>query len=158
MATLNNKLGKFFSPSASYAGYVFIGCGIFSAFYSLVALSLLIPGLFLAFTYNGTLIDTDRKRIKSYTSLFGIIKTGQWVSADQFTNFSIIKATKNFTSYSRANLRFDMKVSDIELLISNSRTTKKIVLNKYNNLAEAQKEMDSLRVILFPHLQTLPGT
>jgi len=156
MSILNNNLGKFFSPSASYAGYVFIGCGIFTAFYSLFALTLIIPGLFMAFTYNGTLIDTDRKRIKSYTSLFGIIKTGQWVNADQFTNFSIIKATKNFTSYSRANLRFDMKVSDIELLISNTRTTKNIVLNKYNNLAEAQREMDSLKVILLPHLQTLP--
>jgi hypothetical protein len=155
MPILNNNLGNFFSPSASYSGYVFIGCGVFAAFYSLFALTLIIPGFFMAFTYNGTLIDTDRKRIKSYTSLFGIIKTGKWVNADQFTNFSIIKATKNFTSYSRANLRFDMKVSGIELLILNTKTTKKIVLNKYSNLSEAQREMDSLSVILLPNLQTL---
>jgi hypothetical protein len=154
MPVLNNNLGKFFSPSASYAGFVFIGCGIFTAFYSLFALTLLLPGFFMAFSYNGTLIDTDRKRVKSYTSLFGIIKTGEWVNIDEFTNFSIIKATKNFTTYSRANLRFDMKLSDIELLISNTRTSKRIVLNTYNNLSDAQREMDSLREILLPQLPT----
>ena len=50
---------------------------------------------FIAYTYNGTLIDTDKKRVKSYTSLFGIIKTGNWISADQFTQIQHKKGNKS---------------------------------------------------------------
>ena len=98
-------------------GYVFLAFGIFAATYSLLSLTLIIPGLFMAFTYNGIMIDTVNKKVKPYTSLFGIIKTGKWINADQFTRFNIIKATKKYTTYSRANLRLDLNVSDIELLL-----------------------------------------
>jgi hypothetical protein len=149
MPVYNHNLGKFFGPSSSYSGYVFIGCGIFVSFYSLLALTLLIPGIFMAFTYNGTLLDTDKKRVKSYTSQFGIIKTGKWISINEFTRFSIIKATKRYTTYSRANVRFDRKFSDIELLMVNTNSSKKIVINKFNNYEDAHKEMDELSTKLF---------
>ena len=144
----NNNLGKFFSPSASYMGYVFIACGIFAAFYSLLAITLIVPGVFMLYTYDGILIDTDKKRLKPYTALFGLFKTGNWINADQFTRFSIVKSTKKYTSYSRGSVQFDMKVSDIELLLTNRNGTKKIVLNKYNNFEEARKEMDGYNGIL----------
>jgi hypothetical protein len=150
MPVRNNNLGKFFGPSSSYMGYVFIACGVFTATYSLLALTLLIPGFFMAFTYNGTLIDTDNKKVKSYTTLFGLFRTGKWIDADQFTRFNIIKATKKYTTYSRGSVRFDMNVSDIELLLTNRNGTKKIVLNKYLNFEDAQKEMEELRNILLP--------
>lgn len=144
----NNNLGKFFGPSVSYMGYVFIACGIFAAFYSLLAITLIVPGLFLLFTHDGILIDTEKKRLKPYTALFGFFKTGNWIDADQFTRFNIVKSTKKFTSYSRGSVRFDQKVSDIELLLTNRNGTKKIVLNKYNNFEEARKEMDRYNGIL----------
>ena len=148
MPVRNNNLGKFFGPSTSYMGYVFIVSGILAATYSLLALTLLIPGFFIAFTYNGTIIDADKKRIRPYTSLFGIFRTGKWIDADQFTRFSIIKATKKYTSYSRANVRFDLNVSDIELLITSRNGSKKIILNKYSNFEDAHKEMQELSCML----------
>jgi hypothetical protein len=151
MSIRNNKLGKFFGPSSSYMGYVFIICGIVTTTYSLLALTLLVPGFFMAFTYNGTIIDTDNKRVMPYTSIFGIFKIGKWIDTNQFTRFNIIKATKKYTSYSRANVRFDMNVSDIELLIINRNGTKKIVLNKYTNFEDAHKEMEELNVMLLPN-------
>jgi len=148
MSVQNNKLGKFFGPSSSYSGYVFIGCGVFFSFYSLLALTLLIPGIFMAFTYNGTILDTDKKRVKSYTALFGIFKTGKWISINEFTRFKVIKATKRYTTYSRANVRFDRTFSDIELLLV-SRNDKKIVINKFNNYEDAHIEMEELSGKLF---------
>lgn len=129
-------------------GYVFIACGIFASLYSLLALTLLIPGIFMTFTYDGILIDTDRKRLKPYTALFGLLKTGTWIDADRFIRFSIVKSTKNYTSYSRGSVRFDMKISDIELILTNRNGTKKIILNKYANFEEARKEMDEFKSIL----------
>jgi hypothetical protein len=150
MPVRNNNLGKFFGPSSSYMGYVFIVCGIVASTYSLLALTLLIPGFFMAFTYNGIIIDIDKKRLKPYTTLFGIFRTGKWIDADQFTRFNIIKATKKYTTYSRTNLRLDMNVSDIELLLINRNGTKKIILNKYTNFEDAHKEMEELGPILLP--------
>jgi len=148
MPVINHYLGKFFGPSSSYSGYVFIGCGIFASFYSLLALTLLIPGFFMAFSFNGTLIDIEKKRIKSYTAIFGIYKTGKWISINELARFSIIKATKRYTTYSRANVRFDRTFSDIELLLVNGNG-KKIVINKFNNYEDAHEEMDELKGKLF---------
>jgi hypothetical protein len=142
--------GKFFGPSLSYSGYVFIAVGIFAAFYSPSALLLLIPGFFLAFTFYGTIIDFENKRVKSYTLLFGIISTGKWIDVKQFTRFSIEKVTGRFSSYSRANVRFDMNVSDIRLILVNHNKTKKITINKYTNFEEAQKDMTELSELIWP--------
>jgi len=150
MTIINNNLGKFFGPSSSYMGYVFIISAFVAVNYSLLSLTLLIPGFFMAFTYNGTIIDTDNKRLKPYTALFGIFRTGKWIDANQFTRFNIIKATKKYTTYSRANVKFDMNITDIELLLINRVGSKKIVLNRYSNFEDAQKEMEELQEILLP--------
>jgi hypothetical protein len=80
--------------------------------------------------------------------LFGIFKTGKWISINEFTKFSIVKATKRYTTYSRANVRFDRTFSDIELLLVNGNG-RKIVINKFNNYEDAQKEMEELNGKLF---------
>lgn len=150
MPVKNNNLGKFFGPSSSYAGYVFIACGIFASAYSLLALTLLIPGVFMSLTYNGILIDTDKKKLKPYTALFGILKTGKWVESGQFTRFNIIRATKKYTSYSRANVEFNLSVSDIKLILTDRNGKKKVTLNKYKNFEDAQKEMEELGGLILP--------
>jgi hypothetical protein len=141
--------GKFFGPSSGFAGYVLIGGGLIALSYSLFSLVMIIPGGFMAFTYTGTLLDTDNKRIKPYTSLFGIIRTGKWIDVNEFTRFNISKVTRKYTSYSRANVRFDMGISDIILLLSNKDGTKKVVINRYSKFEDAQREKDELTAILF---------
>ncbi len=150
MLLRNNNHGKFFGPSSSYSGYAFIAVGIFAAFYSPLALTLLIPGFFLAFTSYGTIIDFENKRVKSYTLLFGIIRTGKWTEVSQFTRFSIEKVTGRFSTYSRANVKLDMGVTDIRLVLVNHNKTKKITINKYANFEEAQKDMKELSELFWP--------
>lgn len=139
---IDNNLGKFFSPAQSYMGYVFIGSGIFASFYSLWALLLLAPGVFIAYTYTGTIIDPSGKRVRPYTMLFGFIRTGRWIELTRFSGFKIIKSNRSYTSYSRANVRFDMKISDIRLLLINKDGSLKVAVNKFNNFEDAQKEKD----------------
>jgi hypothetical protein len=146
----NYNHGKFFGPSASFTGYVLIGGGLIALSYSPVSLILIIPGVFMALTYTGTLLDTDNKRIKPYTSLFGLIRTGKWIDVNEFTRFNIIRATRKYTSYSRANIRFDMDISDIRLLLINKDGSGKVVINRYNKFEDAQREKDLLSSILFP--------
>ncbi len=147
---INNKFGKFFGPSASYAGIVLVAAGVFSLTISIsiVSVILILAGSFTAFTYTGTLIDTDNKRVKPYTSFFGIGRSGKWINTDQFTRFSIKKVTGKYTAYSRTNMRLDMKVSDVELRLLNKNGSKKAVLNKFGNFENAKKEMERLNSLL----------
>jgi hypothetical protein len=144
MAIINNNLGKFFGPSQIFMGYVFIVCGLITVTYSLYALLFIIPGLFMAFTYTGTIIDTDGKRIRPYTSLFGFIRTGKWIEINKFTRFEIQKATRRYTSYSRGSVRFDMNISDINLLLIYKDGAGKVILNRFKNFEEARREMETL--------------
>jgi hypothetical protein len=150
MAVLNYNHGKFFGPSASFTGYILIGGGLIALSNSLFSLVLIIPGIFMAFTYTGTLLDTDNKRIKPYTSLFGIIRTGKWIDVNKFMRFNIIKVTRKYISYSRANIRHDMDISDIRLLLMDRDGSRKVVISRYKKFEDAQKEKDRLIPILFP--------
>jgi hypothetical protein len=90
--------------------------------------------------------------VKPYTNLFGIIHTGNWIDISQFSRFSIIKATKKYTTYSRGSVRFDMAVSDIELLLINKNGSKKVVINKFSSFEDARREMNELKSIFFPEI------
>ena len=133
-----------------------IAAGLVALTYSLTSLTLVIPGMFMAFTYSGTIIDIENKRIKPYIALFGIIRQGKWIDTNQFSRFSIIKATKKYTTYSRGSVRFDMSLSDIELLLMNKNGTKKVVLNRFSNFEDARKNMDELEGTLLSK-NNIPG-
>jgi hypothetical protein len=155
MKLRNNKFGKFFGPSFTYTGYALLAAGLLSLSYSLTSLFLLIPGLFIAFTYTGTIIDIENKRVKPYTSLFGFIRVGEWMGIGSFTRFSIEKSTRRYTTYSRGSVRFDMNISDLNLLLIKKDGKGKVVINKYPGFEKAQKEMDELTAILFPGNENL---
>lgn len=150
MHLLNKKHGRFFGPVQIYMGYVFIAIGIFCAIYSLTILLFIIPGSFMAFTYTGTIIDTENKRVRPYTSLFGFIRTGKWTEVSQSSGFKIMKSNRRYTSYSRANIRLDMNITDISLLLINKNSSGKILLNRYNNFEDARREMEELKLSLIP--------
>jgi hypothetical protein len=146
----DNNLGRFFGPSANFAGYVLIFAGIIALSYSLVSLVLIIPGAFMAFTYNGTILDFEQKRVKPYTSLFGIIRIGNWIEVKQFTGFSITKVTNKYSAYSRANVMFSMDISDIRLMLLNKDGKGKVVVDKFSKFEDARKKKDELRHLFFP--------
>ena len=147
---LHNNHGKFFGPVQVYMGYVFIACGIFFVTYSLTTLLLLISGAFMAFTFTGTIIDIENKKVRPYTSLFGFIRTGKWIEVSRFSRFKIMKSNRRYTSYSRVNVQLDMNISDISLLLVSKDGRRKVVLNRYSNFEDAHKEMDELNRMLLP--------
>ena len=149
----NNNFGKFFGTSFTYSGYALIIAGLLMVSTSVMALILIIPGMFIAFTFTGTIIDTENKRVKPYTTLFGFIRTGKWLETNQFSNFAIEKSTKRYTMYSRANVRLDTNQNEINLILRNSDGTSKVVLNKYKSFEDAQREKEELSRILFPVIE-----
>jgi len=149
MNGIDNKHGKFFGPVQIYSGYVFIACGLLFLSYSPATILFLIPGAFLAFTNSGTIIDIENKRVRPYTNLFGFIRTGKWIETSEFCRFKIMKSNRRYTSYSRANLKLDMNITDISLVLFDITGKKKVVLNRYENFEDARIEMDEMTILLF---------
>jgi hypothetical protein len=150
MALLEYNHGKFFAPVQIYSGYFLMAGGLIAVLFSFTSIILIISGAFLAYTSSGTVLDTENKRVKPYTNLFGIIKTGKWLDMSHFTRFNIIRTTKKYTTYSRGSVRFDMNVSDIQLRLINDNNTRKVIINRYNKMEEAQEEKEKLSRILYP--------
>ncbi|HKK42512.1 MAG TPA: hypothetical protein VJ963_08905 [Bacteroidales bacterium] len=150
MALKRYNHGKFFGPSLSYAGLVFTATGIFVAFYHVTALILLIPGLFLALTTNGTVIDTGNLKVRSLTRLFGIIPVGKWYDTCTFSGFTIEKVRSRYTTYSRSNLRLDTDKTDIRLVLVSKASPIKIIVNKYPTFEDARNALTELSALIFP--------
>ena len=93
---------------------------------------------------------SEFKKVKPYTSYFGFIQAGKWLDIILFSRFKIEKSKLNYTFYSRGSVRFDMNLSNINLLLVNHEGNRKVVLNKFNKFEDAQKEMDELTLIFFP--------
>jgi hypothetical protein len=157
MPALNYIHGKFFGTSGQFTGYALIAGGLVALFTtnSPVSMFIIVPGIFMAFTFSGTIVDTDKKRIKPYTCIFGVFNAGKWISLNLFTRFHIAKVTGRYTAYSRGNVRFDMDVSDVRLLLVNNDDTVKIAINKFKNFEEAQKAKEELSALIFPQSQQI---
>jgi hypothetical protein len=151
MMVRNFNHGKFFGPSGTYTGYTLIICGLIALYSSSspTSLFLIVPGMFMAFTFSGTILDTEKKRVKTYISVFGAYNAGKWADLSQFTRFNILKVTGNYSLYSRASVRFNMNVSDIRLQLLNHEGNRKIVINKFKNFEDAQKLKDELSKVIF---------
>jgi hypothetical protein len=148
MGLCNNNHGKFFGPVQVYMGYTFIVLGLTCSIYSLTILLLVIPGAFLAFTFTGTIIDFENKKVRPYTNLFGIFRTGKWIAVSRFSGFKIIKSNRRYTSYSRGNVQLDMNFSDISLLLINRNGREKVILKRYKSFQESRADMEELKMSL----------
>ena len=150
MEIINNKFGKFFGPSFTWTGYMLLAAGLIAMSYSFTSLVLIIPGIFVAFTYSGTLIDPVNKRVKSYTALFGLFRTGKWTDIDKSSDFTITRVKGRYTSYSRGNQRLDIHTNEIRLLVVNKEKGLNIVLKKFRTFEEARAEMEKMKKIFSP--------
>lgn len=147
MVLRNYNHGKFFGPVQVFMGYVFIATGIFCAIYSLTVLLFIIPGSFLAFTFTGTIIDTENKKVRPYTYLFGFIRTGKWVEVSRFSGFKIMKSNRRYTSFSRTNMQLDLNITDISLLMISKNSKMKVLINRYKSFEDARREMEDLKML-----------
>lgn len=154
MSIINYNHGKFFNSSLIYSGYFFILCGLIAVVYSPGSLFLIIPGTFMAFTYSGTIINTEKNTVRPYTNLFGIIRTGKYANISDFTRFSIRNTHRRYTAHSRGQVRLDMDIYSMDLLLLNHDGSRKIILNRYHNFEQAQNEKERLSEILFPDMKT----
>jgi hypothetical protein len=141
---IDNKIDKLLGSSGTFTGYSLMIFGAIGTYFNLTGLILVVLGMFMAFTFDGTIIDYNTRRLKSYTCFFGLIKVGKWHCISNFNKFRIYKASRSYTTYSRANIPLTVKNSDIRLALLNNSGSLKITIKKYNSFEAARKEMSEI--------------
>ena len=141
---IRNKLDKSFGPVGSFSGILVFIAGMASVYYSLYAVILVLIGAFLGFTYSSVEIDFDGKRVRFLNNLFGIIKTGQWISVNPDMKIGITKSNRIWRSYSGGNRSLDIVNEDYRLVLFNASGKKLMPVKKVDDLNVARKELDNI--------------
>lgn len=141
---VNNKLDKSFGPVGSIAGMIVFIFGLASIYFSWYSLILVLIGAFVGFTNSSTEIDFDKKRVRFLNNLFGVIKTGKWLTIKPDMKIGISRSKKTWRSFSRGNRELEIETEDYRLFLSNSSGRKLIPLFKANNENAAIDELHKM--------------
>ena len=142
---INNKLDQSFGPVGSFAGILVFAAGLVSIYYfSLYSLILVLIGAFVGFTNSSTLIDFDKKQIRFSNNLFGVIKTGQWITVQPDMKIGISKSNKVWRSYSAGNRTHDIENKDYRLILYDSSGKIIMPVLKVPDLNSAKSELEKI--------------
>ena len=138
---LNYSTGKL-PPNFIYLGYLLILIGIWRIIVlDWIGVLLLIIAAILVFLKSGIIIDTEKKRLKSYISVFSFTK-GSWKDISSLKHLAIVKTkitqNMNVLSISRTENKIVYKLIGV---ISNKKIVlmigdKDFVLNSAKEISE----------------------
>jgi len=144
----NYKLDKLFGPSASFAGYLLLGTGLITVYFTLTAIPLILIGGALAFSFYGSEIDTIKKCYRINLNLFGFYPIGKWCRFYKTDQILVQQFTGRYTAFSRGNRQLDISVSDYRVVLILENGNKKIHLAKFPTESQALDLAKQLQLLL----------
>ncbi len=146
----HNKFGKSFGPVGSTAGMVMVAAGLLLIFFHLTAVVLVLIGAFTGFSYSGSSIDFEKKRVRFLNNLFGFIRIGRWLNIESTMKIGIRESTVTWRAYSQGNRSIDVADKSHWILLFNAAGEEIMPLKKVRSGDSANAELESLakRLIL----------
>lgn len=128
------KLDKTFGKTGSILGYLILLAGIYVSFYSWIGFTTIFVGAFLAFSYNSSQIDFEKRKFNYSSNLFGVISIGSWLDIKEGMNLKIRETGK-------ATLSADGKSSlgEFKIYLINEKDVEIVEFCKASTLVEAEK-------------------
>jgi hypothetical protein len=139
---VKHKLDKSFGPSGTFAGYVLVGFGLLTIYSSWIGLILVLIGAFIGFSSTGSVIDTDKKRIKFSNNLFGFIKTGKWVDIDPSMKVGVKESNVTWTTFSSSNRSIDTVKKDFRIVLCDAEENEIMEISKSNSVEDAMSQLE----------------
>ena len=124
---IHNKLDKLFGQAGSVLGWL-IMLGGFLISTTIVAVIVVIIGLFMALSYSAIRIDTENKRYNFYYSFFGLINIGKWKSINDIDGIAGISPIVNRTSYLPENRNVQLKTDNCFVVLFKNNPKKRIIV------------------------------
>lgn len=140
-----SRLDSLFGPVGTSSGFFIFVAGIIVTFHSFLGIILVLTGAFIGFSFTGTKIDFQKRRIKFSNYLFGIIPFGQWITIEPTMKIGIKKSNKLWRAYSRGNRTLDINNIDYRLVLLDSHQKEIVNILKANDIKRAREKSDILR-------------
>ncbi len=144
---LNNNLGKTFGPQLSFSGWILLIFGIFFIT-DVMGMLLVVLGFFLGSMTDGVLIDVGQRRIKKYSSPFGLNLTGRWEEIQEHSGLVVIPFRKEYAVLSRSNLRNATVTSDYRIFLTGPNHKPRFPVKACPTKEDAITEADKLSGLL----------
>ena len=133
---LDYKLAKVFPKPTIYAGYILIALGLFYMLFQVLAILMVLIGVFVSFSYNGIQIDTKNGRYLSYSRIFGL-KFGKWQELNKFSGLSVLRREDAYRAYSYAMSSFENKTEYYGIFLLSANHRQKMEVQKHGNKSDA---------------------
>ena len=108
----------------------------------------LMVACFLVFTYSGIEIDTDKRRIKSYFKIFGLIKRGKWESLGKYEGVTLVPMKKVHTTFSRSNRQTSTTEKYFQIFLVNKAKKPALPIKNCRTMEQAQNSIDEFSIWL----------
>jgi hypothetical protein len=142
---IRNKLDKSFGPVGSMAGSILFFAGLIVVFTSLLTGAFLILlGAFAGFSSTGTIIDTEKRRIRFLNNFFGIIPAGKWLPIEDSMKLGLKESNLTWTSYSKGNRALDIKNGDYRVVLYDEENHEIMEVSKSDTPESASAGMEKI--------------
>ncbi len=147
---IDNITSRFLSGHFIFAGFVFLVPGIVGLFlqhWGLSGINLFISW-FLFATYSGVEIDSEKRIYREYNRWFGLFRTGNWKTLDNYVGLTLVSMNKVYRMYSRSNRVNSSAKKEYRIHLVNKAKRPSILLKKCQTREQAQRNMDELAIWL----------
>ena len=144
---ITNKLDRSFGKSTFFPGIIFLVSGsllIFLIWPAIMALA----GAFILFTHDGVQLDTEKREVRPYQSLFGIFKTGKWIPLDRFIGLTLVPVKRVSKIMSMSNRSTSIEENDFRIFLVNPHRKPDFPIKKCKTADDAQDRLDELSLWL----------
>jgi len=147
---IDNKIQQTFNGPIVIMGITFIVIAFVLVFSRLWFLGIpsFIIACFLLFTFSGMEIDTEKRMIKPYYMLFGLVKNGKWQSLEKYIGLTLVPMRKVYSVYSRSNRKNFSESDDFRVYLVNKIKKPALPLKSCKTREAAQDSMDEFSIWL----------
>ena len=140
---IKNKIEKPFGSAGSWTGIFMFIAGAVMTYFSLIGLVLVIPGAFIGFTYESTLIEIDKRLVKEVNYLFGFIPAGKWIAINSEMKLGLKRVHRGYSTITRGN-SLELHTVDVRILLFGANNKEILHIKKFSSFEDAKKDIEKL--------------
>ena len=145
---IDNKISKTLNGPSIFLGITFMVLGLVFIINNgwMPGVAFLMVAFFLFFTYSGIEIDTEKRKIKPYYKIFGLIKKGKWESLRKYKGVTLVPMKKVNTTFSRSNRQTSTTERFYQIYLVNKAQKPELPIKRCKTLEAAQNSLDEFSI------------
>jgi len=154
---IKNKIQQTFNGPLIFMGITFLLMAVILVLVAkwVVGILSFVVACFLLFTWSGIEIDTEKRKIKPFYMLFGLVQNGEWETLEPFVGLTLVPIQKVYSVFSRSNRQNVSVYDDFRVYLVGKNKKPALPLVSTKSMDEAQKWLDEFSALInLPVLKT----